>query len=146
MRYLIDNNLPPRLANALHALVEDDGDEVLALRDKFDPSVNDEDWISALDTEGDWVIVSADRFRRRSRRNVVERELLRRSNLIVYLLDYRWSRLLLWEKCWRLVRWWPTIRETARSISPGVGYSVPPNYPAHKRGKLETLWARRPRN
>ena len=49
MRVLVDNDLPPRLARALHIIFEDDGDEIIALRDKFGrDDVKDADWIGHL--------------------------------------------------------------------------------------------------
>ena len=49
MKYLIDNNLPPKLAHALRELCSyDKSIEVYALSDKFKSSTKDIDWITEL--------------------------------------------------------------------------------------------------
>lgn len=61
MKIMIDNDLPPRLAKALHVIFSDDGDQVISLRDKFSRSnLTDEEWIKALGREGNWAVMSAD--------------------------------------------------------------------------------------
>ncbi|NWB98952.1 hypothetical protein HX882_23960 [Pseudomonas gingeri] len=51
MNFLIDNNLPPAIARALHELCKADGHLVIPLRDKFDQRTHDIHWISQLKTE-----------------------------------------------------------------------------------------------
>jgi len=57
---MVDENLPPPLARALAALFVGQH-EVVHLRDRFGPKVQDVDWLTALNREGSWVILSADR-------------------------------------------------------------------------------------
>jgi predicted nuclease of predicted toxin-antitoxin system len=70
LKALLDNNLSPRLAAALHILVEPDGHEVRHLRDRFAMNTPDIEWLAALGREGNWVIISADQriFRNRHER------------------------------------------------------------------------------
>src|SRR4030095_2917360 len=105
VRFLLDNNLSPYLANALGALCQPEGIAVQHLRQKFKPDTSDVDWIAALSTEGDWSIVSQDRLTRKS----PEREALRRSGLTAFILASGWSDLQEWDKAWHLIRWWPRI-------------------------------------
>lgn len=62
MKFLLDNNLPPALARALHELSKADGHQVTALREKFKANTPDIEWISQLRAEGNWVVVSKDKF------------------------------------------------------------------------------------
>lgn len=58
---MVDNDLPPRLAVALHAIFDSDGDLVISLREKFGRAdVKDEEWIPALGAEKGWAVISAD--------------------------------------------------------------------------------------
>ena len=56
----MDENLPPALARALAALFVGQH-EVIHLREKFGSKVQDIDWLTTLNREGSWVILSADR-------------------------------------------------------------------------------------
>ena len=83
-KYLIDHNLPAQLAHAIRELCSHDKSvEVYALTDKFPANAKDADWITALADEGDWVIISQDRFRKGN----TEKEALRRSGLTVFFLS-----------------------------------------------------------
>ncbi len=43
MNFFVDNNLPPALARALHALSENAGHRVVHLKDLFPPNTPDSD-------------------------------------------------------------------------------------------------------
>ena len=60
MRFMLDNNLSPRLARALNALTENDGDSVDHLRSRGLDAEPDEVYISELAKEGSWVVVTCD--------------------------------------------------------------------------------------
>jgi hypothetical protein len=60
LKLLVDNNLSFRIAHSLHAIVSADAHEVVALRDRFAPSVSDEHWIAVLGREGGWAVLSSD--------------------------------------------------------------------------------------
>ena len=60
MKLLVDHNLPPRLASALHIIFEPHH-EIVALREKFGRSdLTDEEWIVRLGREGGWAVLSKD--------------------------------------------------------------------------------------
>ncbi|MCT9119089.1 hypothetical protein N6G02_23365 [Cupriavidus gilardii] len=52
MKFFVDNNLPPALARAMHALSEVHGHSVTHLRDTFPAHTADADWIEGLSREG----------------------------------------------------------------------------------------------
>lgn len=121
MKYFFDNNLSPYLARALSALCEPGNVEVFHLRDKFAANVSDIEWIETLGAEGQWTVISQDRLMR----NPGEKEALRRSGLIAFVLGKGWSDQREWDKAWRLIRWWERIMEQAELIQGGAVFEVP---------------------
>jgi hypothetical protein len=125
LKAFLDNNLSPHLARALHALLEPDGDQVVHLSDRFPQNTADQDWIEVLAAEGGWVVISADR---RINKNPLEREAWRRSRLVVFFLAPQWRKARSIEIAWRLIRWWPRIREQAAMVQPPAAFEVPFNF------------------
>jgi hypothetical protein len=87
-----------------------------------------------LGQEGDWIVISGDI---RIWKNPHEKEAWRASGLTVFFLTSSWSKQRLWEKAWRLIRWWPRIIELATIVEAGAAYEVPLKYGA--KGKLRQL-------
>jgi hypothetical protein len=132
VRFLFDNQLSPHLAESIHALARQDGDEVIHLRRKFAPNTPDIDWIRALSAEGEWVIICGDLNITRAR---AERPVWRSAGLIGFFLKKGWINLTPWDQAWRLVKWWPTIAAQAAIAAKGATYAVSVN----PTGKIETL-------
>lgn len=130
MKFFIDNCLPPRWAPALSALADPGQYSVKHLRDEFAANVTDIEWIKKLGEDGDWIILSGDV---RITRNPHEREAWRRSGLTAFFLPKQWSDHRMWEKTWRIVRWWPRIIEQAKLVKPGAGFIVPLNFGSNGR-------------
>lgn len=129
MKLLIDNNLPPALARALHELTIREWEslhQVIHLRDRFPADTPDTGWISALSEEEGWVVITHDRLNKG-----LEREALKRAGLKVFFLDRSWKDHNFWDKAVQLARWWPRIIEQAEGISGGAAFQVPWNF----RGK-----------
>lgn len=122
MKAILDNNLSPRIAVALHALVEPEGHLVKHLTDRFPAATPDEAWIRALGTEGHWVIISGDV---RIVRNRHEREAWRQSGLTVFFLARGWRNMRNLERAYRLIQWWPRIVEQAELIEGGAAFEIP---------------------
>jgi hypothetical protein len=57
LRFFFDNQLSPHLATAVGALAKVDGHEVTHLREKFAPNTTDVEWINALSSEGNWIVI-----------------------------------------------------------------------------------------
>lgn len=120
MKFLLDNNLPASLAEALAALstIEADVQRVAHLTEMFPPGTADPVWIPGLLEHGDdWYIVSQDKFRKSKG---AEREALRRAGHTTYVLDASWVSHPFWVKAVNLVRWWPRLIEHARVANGGV--------------------------
>jgi PIN domain-containing protein len=104
LKLLLDHNLSPRLAKALDALFVEH--EIMALRDKFSPDVTDVDWITALDREGAWAVLTKDiRIRQRPH----ERAALDRSRIVYFFLGGAWRKFTVEETAVRLIRLMPKM-------------------------------------
>lgn len=117
MNFLFDANMPPRrwvagIASLSQARFDEDQiGQIVHLSEKFKPSTPDVEWLDALGQErGQWTIISQDNFRKR---NGAERELLRRHNLSVFVLQKSWTTRTYWDKTSQFVLWWPRIVQQA---------------------------------
>ena len=132
MRFFIDNCLSHCHAQALHALSQKDGHQVVHLSEKFRRNAPDEEWIPQLASEGDWILVSGDVqiYKNRTRRAV-----WKSAGLTRFFLKGNWQNQTLWVQAHWLVRWWPKIIEVAGAVKKGSAFAVPSKPP----GKLEPL-------
>jgi hypothetical protein len=108
MKCLFDNNMPPKLAKTLNFLEGDDGMTVEHLKEKFPPDTPDIEWITKLSKEGKWFIITQDnQIRKRS----PEKKAWKESHIPIIFLQKSWIRLNLWEMAWRLIKYWPELKE-----------------------------------
>jgi hypothetical protein len=133
LKVFFDNNLSPYLAHALDVLLGPEGDRVVHLTDRFSADTEDRVWMTALGDERGWIVISADR---RIHRNRLERDAWRRSGLVVFFLSPQWHRLRSTDIAWRLLRWWPRIRDQAGIVAPPAAFELPLAYGA---GRLKVL-------
>jgi hypothetical protein len=104
LKLLLDHNLSPRLAVALDALFVEH--QIVALRDKFSADSTDVDWITALDREGGWAVLTRDiRIRQRPH----ERVALDRSRIVYFFLGGAWRKFTVEETAVRLIRLIPKM-------------------------------------
>lgn len=132
MKFFFDNNLSPYLAKSIAALCAPHGHDAIHKTERFARNTDDVDWMTELAAEGDWVVISHDRFAK----NSLEKEALRSSGLITFILKKGWSDLPEWEKAWKLIRWWPRILNQCELVSNGA-FLVPPNFSG--KGKFEQV-------
>ncbi len=100
MRLLLDHNLSPRIARALEAHFSAEH-EVVALRDRFHHAATDVEWISALDRDGSWAVLTKDL---RIRTRPPERAALDRARIVFFFLDGSWRKFDVAETANRLIR------------------------------------------
>ena len=124
MKFFFDNNLPPRLAKAIDALLEPPN-EAVHLTGLFEPGIPDVDWIRRLADERDWIIISGDV---RITRNPHERRAWQQAKLTAFFLKKGWINQNLWVQAAKLILWWPDIMEQAKRVEPGAGFLVPVNH------------------
>ena len=109
MKCLFDNNMPPKLAKTLNFLEGDDGITVEHLKEKFLPNTPDIEWITKLSKESKWFIITQDnQIRKRS----LEKKAWQESHIPIIFLQKSWIKLNLWEMAWRLIKYWPELKET----------------------------------
>ncbi|MBF5055955.1 hypothetical protein Y5W_01249 [Alcanivorax sp. 521-1] len=87
MNFLLDNNLPPSFAKAIHTLSQKYGHKVVHLSDKFSRDTTDIEWVSTLKEAGGWVIISQDQFRKSD----LEKKAFRECGLVVFCLAKQWG-------------------------------------------------------
>jgi hypothetical protein len=104
LRLLLDHNLSPRIAQALAVLFPEH--EIVALRDRFHPKSTDIDWITALDRDGGWAVMTQD-LRIRTRPH--ERLAMDRARIVFFFLDGAWGRYDVPETAARLIRLLPKM-------------------------------------
>jgi PIN like domain len=105
LKLLLDHNLSPKLARALAALYAPDH-EIKALRERFSPDVSDADWITALDREGGWAVLTQD-LRIRTRPH--ERAAMDRARIVFFFLAGAWRKFTVDETAARLIRLIPKM-------------------------------------
>ncbi|EHK53685.1 DUF5615 family PIN-like protein [Allomesorhizobium alhagi] len=130
MKVLIDENLPPALAKALHALFNGDH-EVVHLRARFGPGVSDREWIEELSAEGLWIVISGDR---RITRNRVEYAAFRKSRLVGFFLSKGLYKAPLIKQMERILALWGAIEAQSGLVAGGAMFLLP-----MKSTKLEQL-------
>jgi hypothetical protein len=130
VKVLIDENLPPALAKALHALFNGDH-EVVHLRARFGPGVSDREWIEELSAEGLWIVISGDR---RITRNRVEYAAFRKSRLVGFFWSKGLYKAPLIKQMERILALWGAIEAQSGLVAGGAMFLLP-----MKSTKLEQL-------
>lgn len=120
MKVLVDNNMSPAIASALHILFRP-VHEVVALRDKFDAKVSDEEWIKTLSAEGRWVVISGDR---RITRNKAEYAAFRNSRLIGFFLARGLYKAKVTKQAERLLALWDRMETLASTVEGGAMFEL----------------------
>lgn len=117
MKLLVDHNLPPRLAQALHIIFEPDH-EIIALGKKFGRhNLKDEEWIPALGREGGWAVLSADLNIAKKRPS---RELFVRAGLVGFFFSPAMQKWQLARQTARVLTLWPQMISHLGTTANGV--------------------------
>lgn len=120
MKVFFDHNLSPVIARALNELFKGQH-EVVALRDKFPRTISDIDWITALDREGRWIIISGDR---RITRNKAEQAAFRASKHIGMFMAPGLFKSSVVKQAERLLALWPSIETAAGIVQGGAMFEL----------------------
>lgn len=117
MKLLVDHNLPPKLARALHIIFEP-ADQVVALRDKFGRSdLTDEEWIVRLGKEGGWAVLSKDLNIAKRKQS---RDLFVGAGLVGFFFSPSLQRWELSRQCARVLTIWPQMVSHTKTAANGV--------------------------
>ena len=122
MKLALDENLPPALARAIHALMQPDDGEAISIPERFGRGIADTDWIAALHAEGGWSVLTTDR---KLRTRPHERAALERSELLVFILAPGWNQEEYWRKAAGVIRWLPSMIDALPIHKPPALLSVP---------------------
>jgi hypothetical protein len=129
VNFFFDNNLAPKLAHSLHALVEPDH-KIVHLKDLFAANEEDAEWMKKLSQQGDWTIITGDV---RIRRNPHEVRAWKEAGHTLFFLKPGWTDLKFWEQAAKFTKYLPEIIETALRARRGSAFLVNVN------GKIEEL-------
>jgi PIN like domain len=120
VRFFIDNNLSPKLAQALHCLVRPDH-EVIHLRERFPQDAHDADWMRTLAQEKGWVIISADTA---ISRNPHEVEAWKQAGHPIFFVKHSLLQQGFWLLASRLCKLFPDIIRLAERARPGDSFQI----------------------
>lgn len=123
MKLFFDNNLSPKLARGLHALVAPDH-QVVHLKERFAGNTPDEVWMRALAGESDWVIVSGDL---QIRKNPHEIRAWKEAGHTTFFLKKGWIDLPFWDQAWKFAKVFPELLATAERARKGTPFFITPN-------------------
>lgn len=84
VKVLLDHNMPPRIARALHQIIACDGHESFALRDKFPVNITDVEYFDVLGKERDWIVISKDLH---NGKRAPERAAILRNKILAFYLS-----------------------------------------------------------
>jgi hypothetical protein len=118
---MVDNNLSPSLARSFQPLFEEH--KFISLRDKFPANTKDVDWISALDAEGGWAALTAER---KLKTRPHERLALDRSKIVFFFVTGSWLKCSVPEMAWRLIRLVPLMAKQTELTESGL-FDLPVN-------------------
>lgn len=117
MKLLVDHNLPPRLAEALHLIFAPDH-EIVSLGAKFGRhNLKDEEWIPRLGQEGGWAVLSADLNIAKKRPS---RDLFIRAGLVGFFFSSAMQKWPLSRQTARVLILWPQIISHLNTTANGV--------------------------
>ena len=123
MKFFFDNMMSPNLARAINCIEQgSDKHTVTHLSEKYNRRITDIEWIRALGTEREWVIISGDL---RISRIAAERQAWLESGLTMFFLKDGWGNQKIWEYASRFLHWWPSIVAQAQFAAVGKGFFVP---------------------
>ncbi len=127
MRLFFDNNLSPRLAHGSHQFVHPEH-SVSHLKDRFEPTIEDERWMQQLAGEEGWIIVTADI---RIGKNPHELQAWKMAGHTVFFLKPGWTDMTFWVQAYKFTKCFPDILSKAERARRGTAFIVSVN------GKIE---------
>lgn len=134
MHFFIDENISPNLAKALNHLSNlcDENHTVMHAREvNGGPGTPDSVWLEKLQREGNWAIISKDRFRKGDR----EKLAFENAGLTIFNLGKDWNKHKGWATAVQLIRWWPSISRKVNYLSWPMLFELPWGATGELKGK-----------
>jgi hypothetical protein len=132
LRVFFDHNLSFTLAEALQALFREEH-EIVALQKKFSRDISDTEWISALNREGHWIVISGDL---RITKNRAERQVFQNSKLTGFFMMPALKKAPVIKQLERLCALWDNIMLLSAAAAPGALYELPIKTPSPRQLRL----------
>lgn len=121
VKVIFDHNMPPRIARALHEIVQFDGHETHALKDLFPVSISDIEYFSTLGR--DWIVISKDL---QNSKKKAERAALLRNNIVAFYLSPALQRKKINEQAAAVLWHWDKMLAQRASLQNGL-FQLPEN-------------------
>lgn len=99
-----------------------DEHEIVALKDKFPPTIKDVELIAELAKQGGWILISGDR---RITRNKAEKRAFQNSRIVGMFLSAGLYKAPVLKQAERLIALWPAIETVASNVSGGSMFELP---------------------
>lgn len=106
IRFFFDRCCPAKLASLIKSYEDISPVHYFDDDARFEKDTPDVVWIKTLAEDGLWAVISMDG---KILKKAHEREAIRDSGLPFFLLGDSWMHVPMHEKCWKLVKYWPTI-------------------------------------
>jgi hypothetical protein len=119
VKYFFDNCISFRFAGMLSALDK----EVTSLRDEFAESVQDREFIAALQGSHDVYIT----YDHKQKTREAEAAAIKDSGVTALLLGPFWGNLVFWDQAKWLINKWERIEDFAGSVVPGTCAEIKQN-------------------
>ena len=121
VKVIFDHNMPPRIARALHQLVNPDGHEVFPLGEKFPINISDIEYFNRLGP--DWIVISKDLSNSRKK---AERAAILRNSIVAFYLSPTLQKRKVGEQAAAIMWHWDKILAQRLSVQNGL-FQLPEN-------------------
>lgn len=122
MKLKFDENISPRLVDAVRRLETDTGIEIGSVREDYGSGTPDPDWMYRFRADGGTAMISGDH---RILQKPVNLLAYTDSELISIWPSSGWPELRRWGQSALLIRWWPVIKARIKSSKPGDRWGLP---------------------
>jgi hypothetical protein len=113
--------MSPVHAEALRVLTKPNGPEFAHLTELFKADTPDPEWIRALASDEDWIIVSGDT---RISTNPANKKAWHESGLTAFFFGEPWQNINRFKQAEALMHWWPIIADQAKRTPRGYGFRM----------------------
>ena len=120
-KVILDNNMPPSIARALHEIIKCDGHEAHSLRDVFEKSISDIDYFNELGRQ--WIVISKDL---QNAKKKAERAAILRNNLVAFYLSPALQKKKICEQAAAILWHWDKMLSQRLSLQNGL-FQLPEN-------------------
>ncbi len=120
-KVILDHNMPPSIARALHEIIKSDGHEAYPLKDLFEVSISDIDYFNQLGR--DWIVVSKDL---QNSKKKAERAAILRNNVVAFYLSPALQKKKVGEQAAAILWHWDKMLIQRSSLQNGL-FQLPEN-------------------